>query len=65
MNLDLRDIPAVYMNLEQHTEKNENMQKILKQCGFKHIIRVEGVPRPDNSVAGCSSAHFKGLSRLD
>ena len=37
MNLDLREIPAVYMNLKQHTEKNENMQKILqrelpKQC---------------------------------
>ena len=56
MNLDLREIPAVYMNLEQHTEKNENMQKILKECGFKTIIRVEGVPRPDRPVAGCSSA---------
>ena len=31
MNLDLREIPAVYMNLEQHVEKNENMQKILKE----------------------------------
>ena len=65
MNLDLREIPAVYMNLEQHTEKNENMQKILKECGFKHIIRVEGVPRSDNPVAGCSSAHHKGLMEID
>ena len=64
-NLDLREIPAIYMNLEQHVEKNENMQKILKECGFKNIIRVEGVPRPDNTVAGCSSAHLKGLSELD
>jgi hypothetical protein len=65
MNLDLREIPALYMNLEQHTEKNENMQKILKECGFKNIIRVEGVPRPDRPVAGCSSAHHKGLQEVD
>ena len=65
MNLDLREIPAVYMNLEQHTEKNENMQKILKECGFKTIIRVEGVLRPDNPVAGCSAAHHKGLMEID
>ena len=64
MKLDLTEIPAIYMNLEQHVEKNENMQKILKECGFKNIIRVEGVPRPDNTVAGCSSAHLKGLSEL-
>ena len=65
MNLDLREIPAIYMNLEQHVKKNDNMQKILKECGFKNIIRVEGVPRPDNTVAGCSSAHLKGLSHID
>ena len=64
MNLDLREIPAVYMNLEQHTEKNENMQSILKECGFKTIIRVEGVPRPDRPVAGCSAAHHKGLLEI-
>ena len=59
MNLDLREIPAVYMNLQQHIEKNENMQKILKECEFKNIIRIEGIARPDNPVAGCSSAHHK------
>ena len=40
MKIDLRKIPAVYMNLEQHTEKNENMQSILKECGFENIIRM-------------------------
>lgn len=65
MNLDLREIPAVYMNLEQHVEKNNNMQNILKECGFKNIIRVEGVSRPDRPVAGCSAAHHKGLCEID
>jgi len=41
MNLDLREIPAVYINLDQDVEKNESMKSMLDQCGFKHIIRVE------------------------
>ena len=65
MNLDLREIPDVYMNIEQHKEKNDNMQNLLKECGFKNIIRVEGVARPDNPVAGCSAAHHKGLCEID
>ena len=65
MNLDLREIPAVYINLEQHTEKNEQMKNLLKSCGFKTIIRVEGVYRPDNPAAGCSGAHYNGLCEID
>lgn len=65
MKIDLREYPAVYMNLEQHVEKNERMQKMLKHFGFKNIIRVEGVPRPDNTVAGCSAAHYNGLREFD
>lgn len=34
MKLDLREIPAVYINLEQHKEKNENMQKFLNNVGL-------------------------------
>ena len=64
MKLDLTEIPAIYLNLQQHVEKNDNMQKILNECGFKKIIRVEGVSRPDNPVAGCSGAHLKGLSEI-
>ena len=50
MNLDLREIPAVYMNLEQHVEKNENMQNILKECGFKNII-VSPKPSSDAMIS--------------
>jgi hypothetical protein len=65
MNLDLREIPAVYINLEQHTEKNEQMKNLLKSCGFKTIIRSEGVYRPDNPPAGCSGAHYNGLCEIN
>ena len=63
--IDLRDIPVIYMNLEQHTEKDANMRKILFKCGFKTILRIEGVPRPDKPIAGCSAAHHKTLMEID
>jgi len=65
MKLDLREIPAIYMNLTAHVDKNQNMQNILKECGFNNIIRIEGVLDKDNPVAGCSKAHYEGLSEID
>jgi hypothetical protein len=65
MKIDLRKVPAVYMNLKQHTEKNEQMQNLLKECGFETIIRVEGSYRPDNPPAGCAGAHYVGVSEID
>lgn len=65
MKIDLRKVPAVYMNLKQHTEKNEQMQSLLKECGFETIIRVEGPYRPDNPPAGCAGAHYVGVSEID
>jgi hypothetical protein len=65
MKIDLRKVPAVYMNLKQHTEKNEQMQSLLKECGFETIIRVEGPYQPDNPPAGCAGAHYVGVSEID
>lgn len=65
MNLDLREIPAVYLNLNEDTEKNQSMQKLIKDCGFKHSIRVEGVLCSDNILIGCSLAHLQGLKEID
>ena len=62
MKIDLRKIPAVYMNLEQHNEKNENMQSMLSEIGFESIQRMEGVLDSKNPTAGCSKAHHKALS---
>ena len=65
MKIDLRKVPAVYMNLKQHTKKNEQMQNLLKKCEFETIIRVEGPYRPDNPPAGCAGAHYVGTSKID
>lgn len=65
MKIDLRKVPAVYMNLKQHTEKNNSMQTLLKKCGFETILRVEGPYRPDNPPSGCAGAHYNGLCEIE
>jgi hypothetical protein len=65
MKINLRKVPAVYMNLKQHEEKNEKMQTLLHECGFETIIRVEGSYNPDNPPAGCAGAHYNGLCEID
>ena len=65
MNLDLREIPAVYINLDQDVDKNKSMKSMLGQCGFKHIIRIEGKYTPDRPLAGCSMSHYNALSEVD
>lgn len=65
MKIDLRKIPVVYMNLIQHTEKNEKITKLLNECGFETIIRVEGSHRADRPCAGNAGGQFNSLSKID
>lgn len=65
MKIDLKKIPAVYMNLKQHEEKNKKMKSLLSECGFETILRVEGPYKPNNPPAGCAGAHYAGLSEID
>lgn len=66
MNLDLRKIPAIYINLQRDIEKNEYMKNMLTELGFETIIRVEATEFPaDKHLAGCSFSHFNALNELD
>ena len=60
--IDITKIPAVYINLEKHKEKNDNMYNLLSSIGFETIERIEGVLDTENPVAGCSKSHHKALS---
>ena len=65
MNLDLREIPAIYINLDRDVEKNNSFQSVLKDCGFKNIIRVSGEYTPDRPLAGCSLSHYNALQEVE
>ena len=65
MNLDLREIPAVYINLEQDVERKNSIVDVLDECGFENIIRVDGEYTPDRPLAGCSYSHYKALNEVE
>ena len=65
MNLDLRDIPAVYINLAQDKERNESMKLVLNDCGFKNIIRIDAKYTPNRPLAGCSISPYNALQEID
>ena len=63
-NLDLREIPAIYINLDSDTERNERMQSMLTEFGFKNIIRLSATEMP-NRLAACSQSHYNALQEID
>ena len=65
MNLDLREIPAVYINLQQDVEKKNSIVDVLDECGFENIIRIDGEYTPDRPLAGCSYSHYKALNEVE
>lgn len=65
MKIDLRKIPAIYINLEQHTDKNDKMMRMLSKMEFEDIRRIEGIVDIENPSAGCSKAHHKALSSYE
>ena len=50
MNLDLRTVSAVYINLKKDVKKDFEMKRLMVDFGFKNVIRVEGNLTPDLSL---------------
>ena len=40
MKLKLTDLPVVYINLDEQTDRKKTLEENLKGLGFKNIIRV-------------------------
>ena len=65
MNLDLKNIPLYYINMEQAVEKRSLMEGMLSRLKFNNATRLEGVkgtnPRSHDSAAaeGCAASHLK------
>lgn len=65
MNLDLRKIPVIYINLDRDTEKKERIEKNLKDLGFETILRSPGYLHPTGHRAGCSMAQHNALKEIN
>ena len=65
MNLDLRDIPVVYINMDKDVDKRERIENHIDRLGFKTKIRVPGVVHQDGARAGCALAQYNALHEID
>ena len=65
MNLDLREITVIYINMNKDVEKRKRIENYIDQLGFKNKIRVEGVEHPDGARAGCALAQYNALHEID
>ena len=65
MNLDLRDIPVVYINMDKDVDKRERIENHIDRLGFKTKIRVPGVVHEDGARAGCALAQYNALHEID
>jgi|3_EtaG_2_1085321.scaffolds.fasta_scaffold02967_8 hypothetical protein len=69
MNLNLLDIPVYYINMDKDVERRESMERLLKEKGFKNVVRVRGVEgggeyHSANWKVGCALSHQLTLSQL-
>ena len=65
MNLDLREIPVVYINMDKDVDKRERIENHIDRLGFKTKIRVPGVVHEDVALAGCALAQYNALHEID
>lgn len=64
MKLKLTDIPVVYINLDEQTERKERIETELNNLGFNTIIRVSGYKDPI-SKRGCAYSHALALEEIE
>ena len=64
MKFKLTDIPVVYINLDEHTERKDSIQSSLEDLGFKNITRVSGF-KDSIGKRGCAYSHALALEEID
>lgn len=65
MNLDLRKIPTIYINLQKDTDKNEQVSSMLKNLEFKNVIRLNAFSFPEKPLSGCAFSWYNALQQVE
>lgn len=61
MKINLKEIPALFINLDKDIEKRNSIEKELSHFGFSKIIRIPGVVHNESKV-GCSRAQYDAIT---
>ena len=57
-SIDIRELQTLYINLDSHPDRNEYMQKMLTDNGFKRFTRQPGILAMPNMVEGWQGTAF-------
>lgn len=62
MEINITELPVFYINLDEKTERKENLEKILKKYHFKNVERFSAVKA--GRRIGCSISHRDLLKHI-
>lgn len=62
MEIDLRTIPAYWINLQSNTRNRDRMQALLDGLGFRRHFRVDAEVRPSPPGTRPSEKHYVGCA---
>jgi GR25 family glycosyltransferase involved in LPS biosynthesis len=62
--IDIRELPVLYINLSNQTERSSFMQKMLNNHGFVKYKRFNAIRTPDNGYNGSFLSHIKAAWEL-
>lgn len=62
MKLKLNELKCVYVNLDKETHKNDQIKKVFKNFGFEDVVRVSGIPTPENYAIGNTASLLNAVS---
>ena len=63
MKLKLTDIPVVYINLDEQSDRNESIKTTLNDLGFKNVTRVSAY-KDVIGKRGCAYSHAIALEEV-
>lgn len=65
--IDIRDLHTIYINLDDYKDRNEHMQQLLTDNGFKRFERLPAILAKPNMIEGqqgCAFSHCCAAKRL-
>lgn len=65
MNINLKTMPTIYINMDKDNAKNKDMVKLGEDLQLASYIRSSGTYLPGHPMAGCATSHFNILKDMN
>lgn len=63
MQINLKDIPTFYINMDKDSERNRDMIQVGKDLGLDKYHRLSATYIKGHPMAGCATSHYNLLSK--